>query len=91
MADNEGSQPCPILHQSLKRFFLRDLGDKRNPFCSLTMAETDHGRLVMKRRLRRSSTAVGALSGGVPVPGAALAAEVTVGLLLQAAVRRGKL
>jgi hypothetical protein len=45
---------------------LRDLDVERNSFCSLTVAETDGGKLATQRRLGRSSTAVGASSGGAP-------------------------
>jgi hypothetical protein len=45
---------------------LRDLVVERNSFCSLTVAGTDGGKLATQRWLGRSSTAVGASSGGAP-------------------------
>jgi hypothetical protein len=45
---------------------LRDLDVERNSFCSLTVAETDGGKLAMQRRLGRSSMMMGASSGGAP-------------------------
>jgi hypothetical protein len=45
---------------------LHDLDVERNLFCSLTVAEMDRGKLATQRRLRRSSTTVGASSGGAP-------------------------
>jgi hypothetical protein len=45
---------------------LRDLDVGRNSFCSLTVAERDGGKLATQRRLGRSSTTVGASSGGAP-------------------------
>jgi hypothetical protein len=58
------------------RQLLRDLDVERNSFCPLTVAEMDRGKLATRRRLRQSSTAVGASSGGVPAPGSApVAAE----------------
>jgi hypothetical protein len=52
-----------ILHQTLNSFFLRDLCEERNPFCILTIVETDHGKLAMGRRLDSSATAVAATLG----------------------------
>jgi hypothetical protein len=49
-------------------FFLCDLGYERNTFYKLTVVKTDHGKLVMGRRLGRSSMAVGMASGGTPAP-----------------------
>jgi hypothetical protein len=45
---------------------LRNLDVERNSFCSLTVVETDGGKLATQRRLRRSSMMVGASSGGAP-------------------------
>jgi hypothetical protein len=42
----------------LNSFFLRNLDDESNRFCSLTAAATIHGRMAMRRRLGRPSTAV---------------------------------
>jgi hypothetical protein len=72
-------------------FFLCDLGDKRNPFCSLTAAETDGGELAVIGRLGQSSIVVGGASGGAPAPGtapvAALAARTP--LLSSSSAREG--
>jgi hypothetical protein len=46
-----------MVHHLLNRNLLHDLDDERHPFCSLTMMETDHGKLAMRRR-RESSTIV---------------------------------
>jgi hypothetical protein len=55
---------------------LRDLDVERNSVCSLTVAETDGGKLATQKRLGRSSTAVGASSGGAPaLESAPVAAE----------------
>jgi hypothetical protein len=58
--------PRPIGPHLMNCRLLRDLDIERNSFCSLTVAETDGGKLATQRRLGRSSTAVGASSGGAP-------------------------
>jgi hypothetical protein len=58
---------------------LRDLDIERNLFCSLTVAETDEGKLATQRRLGRSSTAVGASSGGAPALESALTTAEWIG------------
>jgi hypothetical protein len=67
-----------ILHQMLNGFFLRDLDEKRNPFCILTAVETDHGKLAMARRLGSSTMAPTVTSDGASAPGMALAVVVVV-------------
>jgi hypothetical protein len=47
----EGAQAHPIGHQTLIRFFLRDLGYKRNLFCPLTAVKLGHKRRSMGRWL----------------------------------------
>jgi hypothetical protein len=59
-----GSRTRSVIHQTLNGFFLRDLGEERNSFCTLTMVEMDHRKLVMGRRLGGSAMAVVATSGG---------------------------
>jgi hypothetical protein len=41
----EGAQARTLGHQSLNRFFLRDLGYERNLFCKITVVEMNHGKL----------------------------------------------
>jgi hypothetical protein len=55
------------------------------------VAEMDGGRLATRRRLRQSSTAVGAPSGGAPALGSAPAVEMMSGILLPAVAQREKL
>jgi hypothetical protein len=61
------------------RQLLHDLDVERNLFCPLTVAEMDGGRLATRRRLRQSSTAVGASSGGAPALGSAPVVEMMSG------------
>jgi hypothetical protein len=61
-------------HQTLIRFFLRDLGYKRNLFCRLTAVETNHGKLATGRRLGSSATAVVVTFSGALAPRVAPAA-----------------
>jgi hypothetical protein len=72
-----------LAHPMLLRFpirrLLRNLDVERNSFCSLTVAETDGGKLAMQRRLGRSSTAVGVSSGGAPAVESAPAAAERLG------------
>jgi hypothetical protein len=49
--------------------FLRDLGDDRNLFCSLTAAEVDGGELAVMGQLGRSLKVAGVTSGGAPALG----------------------
>jgi hypothetical protein len=58
--------PHPIGPHLMNCQLLRDLDVERNSFGSLTVAETDGGKLATQRQLGRSSTAVGASSGGAP-------------------------
>jgi hypothetical protein len=59
-----------------RRFFLRDLGNKRIPFGILTAVETVHRMPTAIVRLGRSSMVAGAPHGGAPAPRTALAATV---------------
>jgi hypothetical protein len=68
-----------ILHQMLNGFFLRDLDEKRNPFCILTAVETDHGKLAIARRLGSSTMAPMVTFDGASAPGIAPAVAVVVG------------
>jgi hypothetical protein len=52
-----------IGHRFLIRKLLHDLDDKRRPFCPLTAAEMDHGKLVMGRQLSWFLMMLGAASG----------------------------
>jgi hypothetical protein len=61
------------------RQLLRDLDVERNSFYPLTVAEMDGGKLATRRRLGKSSTAVGASSGGAPALGSAPAAAERLG------------
>jgi hypothetical protein len=71
--------PRPIGPHLTNCQLLRDLDDERNSFCSLTVAETDEGKLATQRRLGRSSTTVGASSGGAPALESAIAAVERLG------------
>jgi hypothetical protein len=75
MKQSSGVAPWPktrrartrsILHQMLNGFFLCDLDDESNRFCSLTVAETFHGRVATRRWLGRPLTAVGVAPSGDP-------------------------
>jgi hypothetical protein len=55
-------------HQTPIRFFLRDLGYKRNSLCKLIAVKMDHGKLAMGRRLRSSAMVVVAIFDGSPAP-----------------------
>jgi uncharacterized membrane protein YgcG len=68
-----------ILHQMLNGFFLRDLDEKRNPFCILISVETDHGWMATRRRLGQPSTAVRVAPGGESTREIAPTAVVWVG------------
>jgi hypothetical protein len=57
-----------MVHETKQGFFLRDLGYERNMLCELSMVKTDHGKLATRRRLGRSSTAVGTAFGCAPAP-----------------------
>jgi hypothetical protein len=48
----------------LNDFFLCDLDDESNRFCSLTTAETIHGMVATRRQLGRPLTAVRVALGG---------------------------
>jgi hypothetical protein len=63
----------------LNGFFLRDLDEKRNPFCILTAVETDHGKLAIARRLGSSTMAPMVTFEGASAPGMAPAAAVVAG------------
>jgi hypothetical protein len=88
MKQSSGVAPWPttrrastrsILHQMLNGFFLRDLDEKRNPFCILTAVETDHGKLAIARRLGSSTMAPMVTFDGASAPGIAPAVAVVVG------------
>jgi hypothetical protein len=68
-----------ILHQMLNGFFLRDLGDESNRFCSLTAVATIHGRMATRRRLGQPLTAVRVAPTGDPTQETAPTAAVWVG------------
>jgi hypothetical protein len=68
-----------ILHQMLNGFFLHDLDDESNRFCSLTAAATIHGRMATRRRLGQPLTAVQVAPGGDPTHETAPTAVVWVG------------
>jgi hypothetical protein len=59
-------------------FFLHNLGDESNQFCSLTAAATIHGRMATRRRLGRPLTAERVAPGGDPTRGTAPTAAVWV-------------
>jgi uncharacterized membrane protein YgcG len=88
MKQSSGVAPWPmtrrartrsILHEMLNNFFLRDLDDESNRFCSLTAVATIHGRMATRRRLRRPLTAVRVSLGGDPTRETAPTATVWVG------------
>jgi hypothetical protein len=56
-----------ILHQMLNGFILRDLGDERNLFCILTVAETNRGRQAMVALFGRHLATVSGSSDDPPV------------------------
>jgi hypothetical protein len=62
----EGAQAHPIGHQTLIQFFLRDLGYKRNLFCTLIAVKPGHKRRLMGRRLGRQLATVRSSSGEAP-------------------------
>jgi hypothetical protein len=90
MAQGGGVAPWPvtrrdrtraILDQMLNGFFLRDLDEKRSPFCILAVVEMDHGRMAMRRRLVQPSTAVRVAPDGESTREIAPTAAVWVGYL----------
>jgi hypothetical protein len=62
-------------------FFLHDLGDESNQFCSLTTAATIHERMGTRRWLGRPLTVVRVAPGGDPTRETAPTAAVWVGYL----------
>jgi hypothetical protein len=83
MKQSLGAAPWPmtmrsrtrsVLHQMLNGFFLHDLGEERNPFCTLTAMQMDHRKLATGRRLGSSAMAVAVTSGGASAPAAAVVA-----------------
>jgi hypothetical protein len=60
-------------------FFLHDLGDESNQFCSLTAVATIHERMATRRRLGRPLTAVRVAPDGDPTQETAPTAVVWVG------------
>jgi hypothetical protein len=66
-------------HLKIIREHLCVLGDRWDPFCPLTDAETGHGKRSMGRRLGRFVKMAGAASGVGPAPMTASAATVTMG------------
>jgi hypothetical protein len=68
-----------ILHQMLNGFFLYDLDDESNRFCSLTVAATIHERMATRRQLRRPLTAVRVAPSGNPTQETAPTTVVWVG------------
>jgi hypothetical protein len=67
MAGEGRAQTRGIRHQTRRGFFLRGLGDERNPFCILTLVKTDGGRLATMVRFRQPLAAVTGSSNGPPV------------------------
>jgi uncharacterized membrane protein YgcG len=63
----------------LNGFFLRDLDDESNQFCSLMAAATIHGRMATRRRLGRPLTAVRVAPSGDLTRETAPTAAVWVG------------
>jgi hypothetical protein len=66
MANDKGARTRSVLHQMLNGFFLRDLDDESNRFCSLLAAATIHGRMATRRRLGRPLMPVRVAPGGDP-------------------------
>jgi hypothetical protein len=66
------------MHKMTQGFFLRNLGYERNSFCELTTVKTDDGNLATGRRLGRSSTDVGTVSGDALAPRTPLAMAARV-------------
>jgi hypothetical protein len=73
------AQSRTILHQSLKSFFQRDLGEKRNPLCLLIAVDMDGGELAMARQFEQPLLMVGVPSGGAPTLGRAPVSAVATG------------
>jgi hypothetical protein len=66
MAGEGRAQTRGIRHQTRRGFFVRGLGDERNPFCILTLVKTNSGRLATAVRFRRPLAAVSGSSDGPP-------------------------
>jgi hypothetical protein len=64
----ERAQAWATVHHLRQGFFLRDLCDKSNPICPLTMVETTEGKPTTRERLGRPSMVVGTTSGGALAP-----------------------
>jgi hypothetical protein len=88
----QGAQPHSTVHQSLIRFFLRDLDNVRNPSYSLVAVKMGHGGpavmawfgqtstvVIAPSGFGQTSTAVIAPSGGSPAPRITSVAMVWVG------------
>jgi hypothetical protein len=75
------AQTRSVLHQSLKCFCLRDLGDKRNPFHPLTAADMVGVELAMMRQIKRPFLVTGVTSSGAPAQGMAPVVVVAIVLL----------
>jgi hypothetical protein len=60
-------------------FHLRNLGDKRSPFCSPTAAKTAHERPAVVERFGRSSTTAAVVPSGALAPRFATAVVVQAG------------
>jgi hypothetical protein len=63
----------------LNGFFLHDVDDESNRFCSIKAAATIHGRIATRRRLGRPSMVVRVAPGGDPTQETAPTAAVWVG------------
>jgi hypothetical protein len=62
------NQALPTLHQTLIRFFLRDLDDARNPSYSLVIANMGHGGPAVTAWFRQTTTVAGSPLGGASAP-----------------------
>jgi hypothetical protein len=67
MAGEGRAQTRGIRHQTRRGFFLRGLGDKRNPFCILMLVKTDGGRLATMVQFGQPLMAVTGSSDGPSV------------------------
>jgi hypothetical protein len=67
MTDSKEGKNSLYTPRTLNGFILRDLGDERNPFCILTTAETNRGRLATVVQFGQPLATVSGSSDDPPV------------------------
>jgi hypothetical protein len=67
MTDSKEGKNSLYTPRTLNGFVLRDLGDERNPFCILTAAETNRGRLATVVQFGQPLATVSGSSDDPPV------------------------